>query len=56
MQQLGIEVRAGLHAGECELVDRKVARIAVGQGCVASHSTRLSELGRSPPPPRRTPL
>jgi class 3 adenylate cyclase/pimeloyl-ACP methyl ester carboxylesterase len=32
VQQLGIEVRAGLHAGECELVDRKVAGIAVHIG------------------------
>src|SRR5262249_42372305 len=29
---LGIEVRAGLHAGECELVDGKVAGIAVHTG------------------------
>jgi len=26
---LGLEVRAGLHTGECELVDGKVAGIAV---------------------------
>jgi class 3 adenylate cyclase len=32
VQQLGIEVRAGLHAGECELVDGKVAGIAVHIG------------------------
>lgn len=29
---LGIEVRAGLHAGECEIVDGKVAGIAVSIG------------------------
>ena len=32
MYPLGIEVRAGLHAGECELVDGKVAGIAVHTG------------------------
>jgi class 3 adenylate cyclase len=30
--QLGLEVRAGLHTGECELVDGKVAGIAVHTG------------------------
>jgi class 3 adenylate cyclase/pimeloyl-ACP methyl ester carboxylesterase len=32
VRDLGIEVRAGLHAGECELVDGKVAGIAVHTG------------------------
>ncbi len=32
MQGLGIDVRAGLHTGECELVDDKVAGIAVSIG------------------------
>jgi class 3 adenylate cyclase len=36
---LGIEVRAGLHTGECELLDGKVAGIAVHTGArVASHA------------------
>jgi class 3 adenylate cyclase len=30
--ELGVEVRAGLHTGECELVDGKVAGIAVHTG------------------------
>src|SRR5262249_23292860 len=30
--ELGLEVRAGLHTGECELVDNKVAGIAVHTG------------------------
>jgi class 3 adenylate cyclase len=30
--ELGLEVRAGLHTGECELVDGKVAGIAVSIG------------------------
>ena len=32
MRQLGIEVRAGLHTGECELAEGKVAGIAVSIG------------------------
>ncbi len=37
--ELGVEVRAGLHTGECELVDGKVAGIAVHTGArVASHA------------------
>ena len=32
MPELGLEVRAGLHTGECELVDGKVAGIAVHTG------------------------
>ncbi len=39
MKELGIEVRAGLHTGECEVVDGKVAGIAVHTGArVASHA------------------
>ena len=32
VRQLGIEVRAGLHTGECERIDRKVGGIAVNIG------------------------
>jgi class 3 adenylate cyclase len=32
LQDLGLDVRAGLHTGECELVDDKVAGIAVSIG------------------------
>ena len=39
MPELGLEVRAGLHTGECELVDGKVAGIAVHTGArVAAHA------------------
>ena len=39
VRELGIEIRAGLHTGECELVDGKVAGIAVHTGArVASHA------------------
>jgi class 3 adenylate cyclase/pimeloyl-ACP methyl ester carboxylesterase len=37
--ELGLDVRAGLHTGECELVDGKIAGIAVHTGArVASHA------------------
>jgi class 3 adenylate cyclase len=32
VEQLGLDVRAGLHTGECELLDGKVAGIAVSVG------------------------
>jgi len=39
VRDLGLQVRAGLHTGECELVDGKVAGIAVSIGArVASHA------------------
>jgi class 3 adenylate cyclase len=39
VRDLGLEVRAGLHTGECEVVDGKVAGLAVNIGArVASHA------------------
>jgi class 3 adenylate cyclase len=39
VHELGIDVRSGLHTGECELVDGKVAGIAVHMGSrVAAHA------------------
>ena len=39
VRELGLEVRAGLHTGECELLDGKVAGIAVHTGArVASYA------------------
>jgi class 3 adenylate cyclase len=39
VSDLGIAVRAGLHSGECELVDGKIAGIAVHTGArVAGHA------------------
>jgi class 3 adenylate cyclase len=32
VRELGVEIRAGLHTGECELLDQKVAGIAVSIG------------------------
>ena len=40
VRELGLEVRAGVHTGECELVDRKVGGIAVHIGArVAAEAT-----------------
>lgn len=40
VRELGIDVRAGLHTGECELLDNKVAGIAVSIGArVAAQAT-----------------
>jgi class 3 adenylate cyclase len=40
VRELGLEVRAGLHAGECEVVDGKIGGIAVHIGArVASNAT-----------------
>jgi len=41
VSSLGIEVRAGLHTGECEQVDGKVAGVAVATGA------RIASLGRA---------
>ena len=39
LRELGLEVRAGLHAGECEVADGQVAGIAVHTGArVAAHA------------------
>jgi class 3 adenylate cyclase len=39
VRELGIDVRSGLHAGECELVDGKIGGIAVHTGArVAAHA------------------
>ncbi len=49
VRELGIEIRAGLHTGECEQLDGKVAGVAVSTGARVAPSpapTRCS----SPPP------
>ena len=43
-RELGIEVRAGLHTGECELVDGKVAGIAVSIGARVAARARPGEV------------
>jgi class 3 adenylate cyclase len=41
---LGMEVRAGLHAGECEIVDGKVAGLAVSIGARIGSMAAPSEV------------
>jgi class 3 adenylate cyclase len=44
VRELGIEVRAGLHTGECEVADGKVAGIAVHTGARVASSARAGEV------------
>ena len=44
VRSLGLEVRAGLHTGECELVDGKVAGIAVHIGARLAAEARPGEV------------
>ena len=44
VQELGIELRAGLHTGECELVDGKVAGIAVHIGARIASQAQSGEV------------
>jgi class 3 adenylate cyclase len=42
--ELGLEVRAGLHTGECELVDGKIAGIAVHTGARVAAKAKPGEV------------
>jgi pimeloyl-ACP methyl ester carboxylesterase/class 3 adenylate cyclase len=44
VRELGIEVRQGLHTGECEIVDGKVGGIAVHIGARVAHEANASEV------------
>jgi pimeloyl-ACP methyl ester carboxylesterase len=44
MPELGLDVRAGLHTGECELVDGKVAGIAVHTGARVAANAQPGEV------------
>ena len=44
MGELGLEVRAGLHTGECELLDDKVGGIAVHIGARVAKEARAGEV------------
>lgn len=44
VRELGIEVRAGLHTGECEIVDGKVAGIAVHTGARVAAQAQPGEV------------
>jgi class 3 adenylate cyclase len=42
--RLGLELRAGLHTGECELVDAKVAGVAVHTGARIAAQAKAGEV------------
>src|SRR5262249_45829011 len=44
VRDLGIDVRAGLHTGECELIDGKVAGIAVHTGARVASQAQPGEV------------
>ena len=44
VRELGIQVRAGLHTGECELADGKVAGIAVSIGARIAAAAQPGEV------------
>ena len=44
MHELGLEIRAGIHTGECELVDGKVAGIAVSIGARVASLAQSGEI------------
>jgi class 3 adenylate cyclase len=44
VRELGLDVRAGLHTGECELVDGKVAGIAVHTGARVASQAQAGEV------------
>jgi pimeloyl-ACP methyl ester carboxylesterase len=44
MPELGLEIRAGLHTGECEVVDGKVGGIAVHIGSRVAHEAAPGEV------------
>jgi len=44
VQGLGIEIRAGLHTGECELIEGKAAGLAVSIGARVAANAAASEV------------
>jgi class 3 adenylate cyclase len=44
VKELGLEVRAGLHTGECELLDGKVGGIAIHIGARVSAEAKPGEV------------
>jgi class 3 adenylate cyclase len=44
VRELGLDVRAGLHTGECELIDGKVAGIAVHTGARVASQAKPGEV------------
>jgi class 3 adenylate cyclase len=44
IRELDLEVRAGLHSGECELIDGKVGGVAVAMGARVAATADPSEV------------
>ena len=44
VRELGIEIRAGLHTGECERIDNKVGGIAVNIGARVASNAQAGEV------------
>jgi class 3 adenylate cyclase len=44
VQELGLEIRAGLHTGECEVVDGKIGGLAVNIGARVAAEARPGEV------------
>jgi class 3 adenylate cyclase len=44
VRDLGIEIRAGVHTGECELIDNKIGGVAVSIGARVASNARPSEV------------
>ena len=44
MRELGLEIRAGLHTGECEIFDAKIGGIAVHSGARVAKEARPGEV------------
>ena len=44
VRELGLEIRAGLHTGECELIGEKIAGVAVHTGARVAAKARPGEV------------
>ena len=44
MRELGLEIRAGLHTGECEVIEGKIGGIAVHIGARVAHNAEPGEV------------
>ncbi|HLX18791.1 MAG TPA: adenylate/guanylate cyclase domain-containing protein [Gaiellaceae bacterium] len=44
VRELGLEIRAGLHTGECEVIDGKIGGIAVHIGARVAHNAEAGEV------------
>jgi class 3 adenylate cyclase len=44
VRELGIEIRAGIHTGECELMDEKIGGITVSIGARVAAKASASEV------------